>query len=90
MRPGVIFGDTYVRALVAYRGEGLLLEGGDKYEDGPLWFYEAHRGELEIEFTKELTLFGGSGRRIFREQGNQTRVVPGLLKAPEKLDGLFG
>jgi len=69
VRPGFIFGDSYVRALVAYRAEGLLIEGGDKYEEGPMWFYEAHRGELEIEFTPELTLFGGSGRRMFREQG---------------------
>jgi tetratricopeptide (TPR) repeat protein len=65
-RPGLMIGDTTPNALIAYHYETYLLAGGDRYNEGPIWFYEAHRGEAEISLFSSLTLFGGVGRRIFR------------------------
>jgi hypothetical protein len=69
LRPGVIVGDSTPSGLLAYRFDALLLAGGDRYENGPLWFYNAHRAELEVNLLRNLSLFGGIGRRLFREIG---------------------
>jgi hypothetical protein len=69
LRPGVIVGDSTPSGLLAYRFDALLLAGGDRYENGPLWFYNAHRAELEVNLLPNLSLFGGFGRRLFREIG---------------------
>jgi hypothetical protein len=66
-RPGLLVGAAPPRLLVAYAGEFLLLAGGDPYGGGPRWFYESHRGELELELPRGVTLFGGAGRVRFRE-----------------------
>ncbi len=71
-RPAVLFGDR-ASALLGYRLETLGVLGGDQFGDGPIWFYEAHRGELDIELAPWLTLFGGAGHRKFRE-GRRSRV----------------
>lgn len=64
LRPGLAIG----RLRLLYGGQLLLLAGGDEHQpEGPRWFYETHRGELEWEPTSWLTLFGGAGRSIFRE-----------------------
>jgi hypothetical protein len=76
-RPGLLVDLLGKRALVGYRYESLLLAGGDKYENGPLWFYDAHRGEWELELTPGLTVFGGVGRRGFREIGRTRTEVDG-------------
>jgi hypothetical protein len=68
-RPEVIVGGAGPRATLAYRYESLLLAGGDRYGKGPIWFFDAHRGEWELEMLRVLTFFGGVGRRAFREQG---------------------
>jgi hypothetical protein len=65
-RPGVRIGTL----RLFYRGSLFLLRGGDVYTggDGPRWYYEAHRAELEWEPRPWLTVWGGAGRSIFREQ----------------------
>jgi hypothetical protein len=68
-RPELILGGAGPRAALAYRYESLLLAGGDRYGKGPIWFFDAHRGEWELELWRVLTFFGGAGRRTFREQG---------------------
>ncbi|MGI5865501.1 MAG: hypothetical protein ACOX6T_26055 [Myxococcales bacterium] len=65
--PGLSFGDGRVSA--AYRFEALLIAGGDRYDEGPLWFSNAHRGELEVSLPARMLAFGGAGRRVFREAG---------------------
>jgi hypothetical protein len=75
-RPGVLLGRGQRRALLAYRYESLLLAGDDRYQSGPLWFYDAHRGELEIEFSG-LTVFGGIGKRSFRQIGRSRLEADG-------------
>ncbi len=65
-RPGLMIGDTIPHALIAYHYETNLLAGGDQYDQGPIWFYNAHRGEVEMTPFGSMTLFGGAGRRIFR------------------------
>ncbi|MBW1870421.1 MAG: hypothetical protein JRJ19_00050 [Deltaproteobacteria bacterium] len=63
MRPGLIIGYDYPRVLVGYRAELLLINQDEKNP-----FYEAHRGEIEIETGGPL-VFAGAGRRIFKESG---------------------
>jgi len=63
MRPGVIIGYEYPRILIGYKAELLLINQDEKNP-----FYEAHRGEIEIETGGPL-VFAGAGRRIFRESG---------------------
>jgi hypothetical protein len=76
-RPGVLLGRGNRRALLAYHYESLLLAGDDRYQKGPLWFYESHRGELEIEVFSGLTVFGGVGKRNFREMGRSRLEADG-------------
>ncbi len=77
-RPGLVLGGL-PQLLVAYRYEGLGLAGGDRYDEGPLWFYDTHRGELELSLHPSLTIFGGAGRRLFRELGkSRTEADLGL------------
>jgi hypothetical protein len=76
-RPGVLFEALGKRALLGYRYEALLLAAGDLYQDGPLWFFEAHRGEWELELGPSVTVFGGVGRRGFREIGRTRTEIDG-------------
>lgn len=76
--------------LVAYRGEMLFLDMEDRYDStAPLVFYEGHRMELELHVTPSILMFGGWGRRFFREDirtrfeldgglGLHRRVLPWL------------
>ncbi len=75
-RPGVVVG-WYPNVLLSYRFESLMLAGGDRYEAGPLWFYNAHRGEFEVTLPISLMLFGGAGRREFRESGRSRVELDG-------------
>jgi hypothetical protein len=79
-RLGFVLGRTYPRVLVGYRPDYLLLGQGDRYEEGPVWFFSAHRGEVEVEVTPWLTAFAGSGRRTFRD----------LARTRTELDGGLG
>jgi hypothetical protein len=62
---------------LAYRYESLLLAGGDRYGNGPIWFYDAHRGEGELEILRVISVFGGAGRRTFREYGRGRFEIDG-------------
>jgi hypothetical protein len=66
-RVGLTIGESLPRALLAYRPGLLLLDQGDRYEAGPVLYYESHRGELEVEIAPWLMVFGGAGQRWFRE-----------------------
>jgi hypothetical protein len=79
-RAGVYLGDRLPRALLAYRQEYLRMSGGDRYDDGPLWYVAAHRGEVELEATRWLLVFAGAGRRSFRP----------LVRGRVEVDGGFG
>ena len=76
-RPGVLLGRGNRRVLLAYHYESLLLAGGDPFQKGPFWFYDSHRGELEIEVFSGLTVFGGVGKRNFRETGRSRLEADG-------------
>ena len=76
-RPGVLLGSGNRRVLLAYHYESLFLAGGDPYQEGPYWFYDSHRGELEIQVLPGLTVFGGVGKRNFREMGRSRLEADG-------------
>jgi hypothetical protein len=65
------------RILLAYKPSYLLLFDDP---DGPLWYYSAHRFEVEAEIFPYLMAFAGAGQRTFDEMG-RNRV---------ELDGGFG
>lgn len=78
-RAGLIVGEGLPRVLFAYRPEALLLTQGDRYDDGPVWFFEAHRAEVEVEVAPWLLVFGGAGQRMFREEARtRTEADVGL------------
>ena len=77
MRAGLLIGRRLPRLLVAYGGQGVLMFGGDKYGEGPRWFAEAHRAEVEVEVTSWLVAIAGAGKRLFREAG-RTRTEADL------------
>lgn len=67
VRPGVVVGKDSLTVFVGYKPDLLLLA-----QEGKRIFYEGHRAEIEVEFSR-LTLFTGGGRRIFAE-GGRTRL----------------
>ncbi len=82
LRPGVILGRVLPRLRVGYRGEALVLAGGDSYEEGPLWYTESHAGELELTAGPQFMAFITAGRRAFRERvRTRTEVEHGLIWA---------
>ena len=84
-RPGISLGNV----RVYYHGQLFLLGGGDPVSkgavqvgpssDGPRWFYESHRGEVELDPVSWMTLFAGAGRTIFREAIRSRTEVDGGL-----------
>jgi len=68
-RAGVLLGRDFPRLTLAWRPDYVLLELGDTYSPGPLWYYGAHRAEAELEVSRGLVVFAGGGRRDFRELG---------------------
>lgn len=67
VRPAVIVGTGYPRALIGYEGSVLLLNrgGGGARKDVGTHLYDAHRIEVELEPTNSTLLFAGAGRRRF-------------------------
>ena len=76
LRPGLALGQL----KLFYAGQLFMLTGDDKYTEGPRWFYETHRGELEWEPRPWLTFWAGAGHSSFREQ----------VRARTELDGGVG
>ncbi|TNF37758.1 MAG: hypothetical protein EP329_02325 [Deltaproteobacteria bacterium] len=68
-RAGVLVGRGFPRVTLGWRPDYVLIELGDTYAPGPLWYYGAHRAELELEVSPRLLLLAGGGRRDFRELG---------------------
>jgi len=69
LRPGVMFGGGLPRLALFYGVDAVQIEGSDRYEQGPLWYSEAHRVDYELEATDHLFAFGGGGKRTYREAG---------------------
>ncbi len=78
-RPALLFGDVSPRLLLGYRYEHFLLAGGDRYQSKNVWFYESHRGEMELELSGGFTAFGGAGTRSYREIGRSRVEIDGGL-----------
>jgi hypothetical protein len=68
LRPGLLLGRALPRLELRYAAEVVQLQGGDRYESGPVWYSEAHRGEYELEVTDDLSVFGGAGFRWVRDR----------------------
>lgn len=66
-RLGVQFRALLPRVTLSYRPDWLLLPMGFRNETGPVSYAMGHRGEVEIETGRWVTVFLGAGRRIFRE-----------------------
>lgn len=80
LRPGLFLGRFAPRLRLGYRGEGLLLRGSDRYEDGPLWYTESHGGELELTLGPSYMAYASAGHRTFRERvRTRTEVEEGLI-----------
>jgi len=69
LRAGVMIGDTTPRLTLTYGFDAVQIAGSDRYDEGPLWYSEAHRFDYEIEATDALFAFGGAGHRWYRESG---------------------
>ncbi|MBN2492980.1 MAG: hypothetical protein JXR96_00210 [Deltaproteobacteria bacterium] len=67
-----------VRLFAGYRGDLFLMNRGDDYASPPLFFYEAHRVDLELEYAA-YTFFLGAGRRIFRQMARSRTELDGGL-----------
>jgi len=63
-RPSILLGRALPRVTLAYAADLLLVNHADRGR-----FYEGHRAEVEVEASEWVTVFGGGGRRIFREGG---------------------
>ena len=68
-RLGLVLGRDLPRAQLAWRPDYVLLSQGDAWGPGPVWAFGAHRGELEVELSEHLLVFGGGGWRDFRTLG---------------------
>jgi hypothetical protein len=71
IRPGVGFflaGEAFPRLFIGYRGDLLLLNMPDRYDENPNVFYEGHRAEIELALMPSVVFFAGGGRRFFREE----------------------
>lgn len=87
IRPGLLFGASYPRLLVSYGFDALQIEGGDRFDRGPLWYSESHRADYELELSGALLVFGGAGHRTYREMARsrweaEQGVAGGLSPAP--------
>ena len=88
-RPGILIGDTTPRLLLTYGFDAVQISGSDRYDDGPLWYSEAHRFDYEIEATDNLFAFGGGGHRWYRESGRtRWEAEQGLALGLPLTDGL--
>lgn len=67
-RVALAYQSKYFHLLLGWRPEFLVIAQGDKYDDGPVLYFSAHRGEFEVDLGKQLLIFGGAGARIFREK----------------------
>ncbi|MCK5795851.1 MAG: hypothetical protein KAI47_01620, partial [Deltaproteobacteria bacterium] len=77
-RPGLQIHGGWGRLFVGYHADLFMLRGGDRYDKEGLLFFEGHR--LEGDFERgSLTLFAGTGRRIFRQTSRSRWELDGGL-----------
>jgi tetratricopeptide (TPR) repeat protein len=74
-RPGFIFGTKFPRILLGYKVDYLVLNQDLEIQRR---FYEANRGEIELE-TGSMTYFAGAGRRIYHYNGRTRFEIDGGL-----------
>jgi len=70
-RPGVILGRTYPRLLIGYKADVFFFE-----RDGSTPYFQAHRGEIEME-AERYVLYAGGGRRLIDEPGRDRTEIDG-------------
>jgi tetratricopeptide (TPR) repeat protein len=73
LRAGAQLGEGHPHVTLNYAYDVVQVQQGDQYDDGPVLYSEAHRGEYELEATDSVIAFGGAGQRRFREAG-RTRL----------------
>jgi len=77
VKPGLELEWLDVAVRAAYRYDGLFIAAADAHHEAGHWFFEAHRGEFEIDTSLGLMLFGGGGRRIFSTMGRTRWEIDG-------------
>lgn len=80
-------GPKLPRFSVFYRPDYQLLDRGDRYGSGPVWFFGAHRGDVEVEIPHGLLAFAGAGYRWFREKARTRIEVDAGLGGSQRLAG---
>lgn len=93
-RAGLLLGSEAPRLVAAVAFDGTQTQGGDRYSDGPLWFSEARRAEVELELPGAVFIVSGVGQRSFREIGRTRDEVDGTIgwaaQRPDRLRFLGG
>jgi hypothetical protein len=74
-RPGIVWGTKFPRIIMGYKVDYLVL---NQDLERKRRFFEAHRGEIELE-TGRMTYFAGAGRRIYHENGRTRFEIDGGL-----------
>ena len=69
LRPGVELEWLDVAVRASYRFDSLYVAASDPHHEAGHWFFESHRGEIEVEMSLGLTFFLGGGRRFFSTMG---------------------
>lgn len=78
-RAGLLLGSEAPRIVAAVAYDGTQTQGGDRYSDGPLWFSEARRAEVELELPGSVFIVSGVGQRNFREVGRTRGEIDGTI-----------
>jgi hypothetical protein len=69
VKPGVELEWLDVAVRAAYHFDSLLIAASDPHHESGHWFFEAHRGEVELDVSLGMTFFLGGGRRLFSTMG---------------------
>jgi hypothetical protein len=80
---------TSARGRLYYSFELLGVNSGDEWTPGATemadsgtftgqrWYMEAHRGEIEVDVSPRVQVFGGAGRRVFRDEARTRNEIDG-------------
>ena len=77
VKPGVELAWLDVAVRAAYHFDSLFIAASDPHHEAGHWFFEAHRGEFEVDTSLGLMLFGGGGRRTFSTMGRTRWEIDG-------------
>ncbi len=78
-RVGMLLGRSTPQALFALSRDATQIAGNDRFEQGPLWFSEATRAELELTPASYFFFLGGAGYRQFRELARSRREADAAI-----------